>query len=89
MHKHNWNTQQNNVGFLFRTATLKIYHVKNNYQIRDDGWAVDAGRFHKLEEVHQPFWLHLLEQGMDAEEGASATHTVTAEENMNSIKWPW
>ena len=63
----------------------KRYHIQNNYQLRDNGWAVDAGRFHKLEEVHQTFRLHLLKLGMDAKEGASATHTITAGDNMNSI----
>ena len=33
----------------------KKYPIQNNYQLRDNGWAVDAGRFHKLEEVHQTF----------------------------------
>ena len=49
-----------------------------NYQLWDKRRAVDAGGFHKLEEVHQPLGLHPLQLGVDAEEGTSATHTVTA-----------
>ena len=51
-----------------------------NYQLWDKRWrwAVDAGGFHKLEEVHQSLRLHPFQLGMDAEEGISVTHTVTA-----------
>jgi len=66
---------------------LDTYHTFNinswctwviNYQLWDKRWAVDAGGFHKLEEVNQPLRLHPLQLGMDAEEGTSATHTITA-----------
>ena len=47
---------------------------------------MDAGGFHKLEEVHQPLGLHPLQLGVDAEEGTSATHTITAGNKLTQNK---